>query len=72
MNGIMCDRISIGVGKETIFDPSYTIHSWAFKLEVFKDMATNRLFDVEATVKYQISSPGMITKWRSIYEREGG
>lgn len=56
---------------ETIFDRSYTTHSPAFKLEVLNDMATNRLSDVEATVKYRISSPGMISRWRSTYEREG-
>ncbi|WP_410502833.1 helix-turn-helix domain-containing protein [Exiguobacterium acetylicum] len=56
---------------ETIFDPSYTTHPPAFKLEVLNDMATNRLSSIEAAVKYRISSPGMISRWRSTYEREG-
>ena len=56
---------------ETIFDPSYTTHSLAFKLEVLNDMATNRLSNRETAVKYRISSPGMISRWRSTYEREG-
>ncbi|WP_290782760.1 helix-turn-helix domain-containing protein [Exiguobacterium sp. UBA6309] len=58
---------------ETIFDPSYTTttHSPAFKLEVLNDMATNGLSYIEAAVKYRISSPGMISNWRSTYEREG-
>ena len=56
---------------ETIFDRSYTTHSPAFKLEVLNDMTTNRLYDIEAAVKYRISSPGMISRWRSTYEREG-
>ncbi len=56
---------------ETIFDPSYTTHSLAFKLEVLNDMATNRLSNRETAVKYRISSPGMISRWRSTYDREG-
>ncbi|WP_426354723.1 helix-turn-helix domain-containing protein [Exiguobacterium sp. R-39] len=56
---------------ETIFDPSYTTHSPTFKLEVLNDMATNGLSRIEAAIKYRISSPGMISNWRSTYEREG-
>ncbi|WP_114571791.1 helix-turn-helix domain-containing protein [Exiguobacterium flavidum] len=56
---------------ETIFDPSYTAHSLPFKLEVLNDMATNGLSRMEAALKYRISSPGMISNWRSTYEREG-
>ena len=56
---------------ETIFDPSYTTHSPAFKLEVLNDMATNRLSNRETAVKYRISSAGMISRWRSTYDREG-
>ncbi|KSU47728.1 hypothetical protein AS033_15875 [Exiguobacterium indicum] len=41
---------------ETIFDPSYTSHSLAFKLEVLNDMVTNRLSNIEAAVKYRIFS----------------
>ncbi|WP_419718457.1 helix-turn-helix domain-containing protein [Exiguobacterium acetylicum] len=53
---------------ETIFDLSYTSHS---QLEVLNDMVTNRLSNIEAAVKYRISSPGTISRWRSTYEREG-
>lgn len=56
---------------EEIFDPSYTVHSPAFKLEVLNDMATNRLSCLDAALKYRISSPGMISTWRSAYERKG-
>ncbi len=56
---------------ETIFDPSYTTHSLAFKLEVLNDMATNRLSNRETAVKYRISSAGIISRWRSTYDREG-
>lgn len=34
-------------------------------------MATNGLSRMEAAMKYRISSPGMISNWRSTYEREG-
>ena len=34
-------------------------------------MATNRLSNRETAVKYRISSPGMTSRWRSTYEREG-
>jgi len=33
-------------------------------------MVTNRLSNIEAAVKYRISSPGTISRWRSTYERE--
>ena len=56
---------------EEIFDPSYTVHSQAFKLEVLNDMATNGLSCLDAALKYRISSPGMISTWRSAYERKG-
>lgn len=35
---------------ETTFDPSYTTHLPAFKLEVLNDMATNGLSYIEAAV----------------------
>ncbi|WP_114572298.1 helix-turn-helix domain-containing protein [Exiguobacterium flavidum] len=56
---------------EAIFDRSYTAHSPAFKLEVLNDMATNGLSCIDAALKYRLSSPGMISRWRSAYEREG-
>ncbi len=43
---------------ETIFDPSYTTHSPAFKMVVLNDMATNRLSSIEAAVKYRIPPQG--------------
>ncbi|UTT44611.1 MULTISPECIES: helix-turn-helix domain-containing protein [Exiguobacterium] len=56
---------------ETIFDPSYTAHSQAFKLRVLNDMAENGLSLMDAALKYRLSSLGMISTWRSTYEREG-
>jgi transposase len=60
-----------GIARDLIRESSYKTHSPAFKLEVLNDMATNRLSNREAAVKYRISSPGMISRWRSTYEREG-
>lgn len=54
-----------------IFNPPYTAHSPAFKLEVLNDMATNGLSRLDAALKYRISSPGLISNWRSAYERKG-
>ncbi len=34
-------------------------------------MATNRVSNRETAVKYRIFFPGMISRWRSTYEREG-
>ena len=56
---------------ETIFDPSYTVHSQTFKLKVLKHMAENGLSQMDSALKYRISSPGMIASWQSTYEREG-
>lgn len=56
---------------ETIFDPSYTAHSQAFKLRVLNDMADNGLSLMDAALKYRLSSLGMISTWRSTYGREG-
>lgn len=54
-----------------IFGPSYTVYSPAFKLKVLNDIATNGLSRLDAALKYRISSPGMISNWRSAYERKG-
>lgn len=56
---------------ETIFDPSYTARSPAFKLSILNDMADNGLSLMDAALKYRLSSLGMISTWRSTYEREG-
>ncbi|KGI85365.1 hypothetical protein JY98_03605 [Exiguobacterium mexicanum] len=56
---------------ETIFNPSYTPYSQAFKLRVLNDMADNGLSLMDAALKYRLSSLGLISTWRSIYEREG-
>lgn len=54
-----------------IFNPPYTAHSPAFKLRVLNDMAENGLSLMDAALKYRLSSLGMISTWRSTYEREG-
>ena len=48
---------------ETIFDPSYTTHSSALKLDVLNDMVTASLSNREVAVKYRISFPAIFKIW---------
>lgn len=57
---------------ETIFHPSYIAYSLAFKLEILNDMTDNGLSLMDAALKYRLSSLGMISTWKSTYERDQG
>ncbi|MBM7569528.1 transposase-like protein [Paenibacillus sacheonensis] len=53
------------------FERSYTAYSTAFKLDVLNYMNENGTSPNEAAVIFNISSPGIIRKWRSQFNAQG-
>ncbi len=53
------------------FEKSYTAYSMAYKLDVFNYMNDNGTSPNEAAVIFNISSPGMIREWRSLFNKHG-
>ncbi|RAP75281.1 IS3 family transposase [Paenibacillus montanisoli] len=53
------------------FEKTYTAYSTAYKLDVLNYMNENGTSPNEAAVIFNISSPGIIRKWRSQYHEHG-
>jgi len=53
------------------FEKSYTAYSIAFKLDVLNYLNENGTSPNEAAVIFNISSPGIIRKWRSQFNEHG-
>lgn len=53
------------------FEKSYTAYSMPFKLDVLNYMNENGTSPNEAAVIFNISSPGIIRKWRSQFNEHG-
>jgi transposase len=58
-------------GVEVLFKKSYTSYSAQFKLDVLNYMNDNGTSPNETAAIFNISSPGMIRKWRILFETEG-
>lgn len=56
---------------EKAFQKSYTAYSMAYKLDVLKYMNDNGTSPNEAAVIFNISSPGVIREWRSLFNKHG-
>jgi transposase len=54
-----------------LFKKSYTSYSPQFKLDVLNYMNDNGTSPNETAAIFNISSPGMIRKWRILFETEG-
>lgn len=53
------------------FEKSYTAHSMNYKLDVLNYMNDNGTSPNEAAVIFNISSPGVIREWRSLFNEHG-
>jgi transposase len=53
------------------FEKSYTAYTIPFKLDVLNHMNENGTSPNEAAVIFNISSPGIIRKWRSQFNEHG-
>ncbi|MBB3114809.1 transposase-like protein [Paenibacillus phyllosphaerae] len=56
---------------EKAFEKTYTTYSIPFKLDVLNYMNVNGTSPNEAAVIFNISSPGIIRKWRSQFNADG-
>jgi len=54
-----------------IFDKSYTEYSPELKLEVLQYMAETGASQLDAAVKFRITSRGMIANWKKTFEMQG-